>query len=83
MHVFSLVSGQGGTNVTTMRADDSVVKTGTHGSTANCLDLSRVNLAAYYGNTSGGSNGLKDFAGCHIAEVVIEIARLSHRIFRP
>lgn len=67
-HIFTIVSGQDATNATKMLVDGTVVKTGTHGSTANCLDLSRVNLGTYH---SSPTNGPKDFANCYIAEILI------------
>ncbi len=67
-HIFSIVSGQGGTSSVKMLVDGSQVLSGTHGTTANCLDLSAVNLGAYYGRASEAPSGA-DNANCYIAEV--------------
>lgn len=68
MHVFSVVSGQGATSAVRMLVDGNQVASGTHGTTANCLDLSAVNLGAYYGRISEGA---KNFGNGYIAEVRI------------
>ncbi len=68
LHVFSVVSGQGATSAVKMFVDDDQVASGDHGITGNCLDVSAVNLGAYYGRSSEGA---KDHANCYIAEVRI------------
>ena len=69
-HVFSVVSGQDATSAVKMLVDGTQVLSGTHGATANCLDVSAVNLGAYYGRITEGPNGVNN-ANCYIAEVRI------------
>ena len=66
-HLFTIVSGQDGTNATKLLVDDTQVKTGTHGTTAECKDLVSLSLGAFQWN----SDPAKDFSNCYVAEVLI------------
>lgn len=67
-HVFSVVSGQSGSNAVRMDVDGSSVLTGTHGSTANASNLNWLNLGGF---DNGDGTGSRDFATGYIAEVRI------------
>ena len=67
-HVFTVVSGQDGTNATQLLVDDTLVKDGFHGTTATNVALPALVLGGFqYGDT----NTPKQWSNCYIAEVLI------------
>ena len=66
MHVFTLVSGQNNTNAAKMLVDTETVSVFTHGTTKNCMNLSRIALGAFNPDDS-----IEKYANCYISEVLI------------